>query len=76
MPKKTEGTEKKRRFSDDISMMTTELKNKSTTAEIRARFDHDVERFSSLETGQQATIDAVLVLELVAQIVCDAPASR
>jgi len=47
--------------------MTTALKNKSTTDEIRARFDQDVERFSCLETGQQATIDAALVLELVAQ---------
>ena len=47
--------------------MTTALKDKSTTAQIRARFDHDVERFSCLETGQQATIDAALVLDLVAQ---------
>jgi tRNA (cmo5U34)-methyltransferase len=47
--------------------MTTPLENKSTTAEIRARFDQDVERFSSLETGQQATIDAPLILDLVAQ---------
>jgi tRNA (cmo5U34)-methyltransferase len=47
--------------------MTTALENKSTTAEIRARFDEDVERFSCLETGQQATIDAALVLDLVAQ---------
>jgi tRNA (cmo5U34)-methyltransferase len=29
---------------------------KSTVEEIRARFDHDVERFSNLETGQAATI--------------------
>jgi len=43
------------------------LAGKSTTEEIRARFDRDVERFSNLETGQQATIDAPLVLELVAQ---------
>lgn len=35
--------------------------------EIRSRFDKDVERFSQLETGQQAMIDAALVLELVAQ---------
>jgi tRNA (cmo5U34)-methyltransferase len=64
------GEERKRRgrFSDDIPLMTTALENKSTTAEIRARFDHDVERFSCLETGQQATIDAALVLELVAQM--------
>ncbi len=40
---------------------------KSTPAEIRARFDADVERFSNLETGQSATIDAPLVLELVTQ---------
>jgi tRNA (cmo5U34)-methyltransferase len=38
---------------------------KSTTEEIRARFDHDVERFSNLETGQSAAIDAPLVLELI-----------
>ncbi len=43
------------------------LSQKSTLEEIRARFDHDVERFSRLESGQQATIDAPLVLELVAQ---------
>jgi tRNA (cmo5U34)-methyltransferase len=38
---------------------------KSTLSEIRARFDADVERFSKLETGQQATIDAVLAMELI-----------
>jgi tRNA (cmo5U34)-methyltransferase len=47
--------------------MSTPLKDKSTLEEIRKRFDHDVERFSNLETGQQATIDAQLVLELVAK---------
>jgi tRNA (cmo5U34)-methyltransferase len=47
--------------------MTTPLANKSTLEEIRTRFDQDVERFSNLETGQQATIDAPLVLGLVAQ---------
>jgi tRNA (cmo5U34)-methyltransferase len=55
-------------FQTTFTLMTTALENKSTTAEIRARFDHDVERFSCLETGQQATIDAALVLELVAQM--------
>ncbi len=40
---------------------------KATIEQIRARFDADVERFSRLETGQQATIDAPLVLELVSQ---------
>lgn len=41
------------------------LQAKSTTEEIRARFDDDVERFSSLETGQAATIDAPLAMELI-----------
>lgn len=36
----------------------------STTREIRERFDKDTERFSNLETGQQATIDAPLTMEL------------
>jgi len=40
---------------------------KSTPEEIRARFDKDVERFSNLETGQTATIDAPLAMELIAQ---------
>jgi tRNA (cmo5U34)-methyltransferase len=40
---------------------------KSTVEEIRARFDADVERFSNLETGQAATMDAPLCLELVTQ---------
>jgi tRNA (cmo5U34)-methyltransferase len=44
-----------------------DLANKSTVEEIRERFDQEVERFSNLQTGQQATIDAPLVLELVAQ---------
>ena len=40
---------------------------KSTVAEIRTRFDNDVERFSNLQTGQSATIDAPLALELIAE---------
>jgi len=40
---------------------------KSTVAEIRERFDGDVERFSNLQTGQSATIDAPLALELIAE---------
>lgn len=40
---------------------------KSTVEQIRDRFDKDVERFSNLETGQSATIDAPLVLELISQ---------
>jgi tRNA (cmo5U34)-methyltransferase len=38
---------------------------KATTDQIRERFDTDVERFSTLETGQSSTIDAPLVLELI-----------
>jgi tRNA (cmo5U34)-methyltransferase len=43
------------------------MQPKSTVEEIRVRFDADVERFSNLETGQTATMDAALALELVAQ---------
>ena len=39
--------------------------DKSTTAEIRERFDNDVERFSNLDTGQVSTIDAEITLELI-----------
>ncbi|TWU20017.1 class I SAM-dependent methyltransferase [Allorhodopirellula heiligendammensis] len=46
-------------------MSTTPLARKSTNAEIRARFDNDVERFTHLETGQSATIDAPLAMELI-----------
>jgi tRNA (cmo5U34)-methyltransferase len=42
--------------------------HKSTPEEIRQRFDSDVERFSNLETGQSATIDAPLSLELIARV--------
>lgn len=38
---------------------------KSTVEEIRRRFDNEVDRFSNLETGQTATMDAPLVMELV-----------
>lgn len=40
---------------------------KSTVEEIRERFDNDVERFSSLETGQVSTIDATISLELITE---------
>ncbi|MGI4791803.1 MAG: class I SAM-dependent methyltransferase [Janthinobacterium lividum] len=40
---------------------------KSTVQQIRERFDADVERFSNLETGQSATVDVPLVLELITQ---------
>jgi tRNA (cmo5U34)-methyltransferase len=41
---------------------------KSTVAEIRARFDNDVERFSNIDTGQISTIDAKITLELITDI--------
>ena len=40
---------------------------KSTVWQIRERFDHDVERFSHLETGNTAQVDSVLSLELIAE---------
>ncbi len=40
---------------------------KSTVAQIRERFDNDVERFSNLETGQTATIDAPMAMERITQ---------
>ncbi|HKJ40539.1 MAG TPA: class I SAM-dependent methyltransferase [Sunxiuqinia sp.] len=40
---------------------------KSSTEEIRERFDNDVERFSNLETGQISTIDAKISLELITE---------
>ena len=45
----------------------TDASGKSSVEEIRRRFDADVDRFSNLETGQSATIDAPLSLELIAQ---------
>lgn len=43
------------------------MTDKSTVDEIRARFDADVERFSNLDTGQAATIDAPLNLDLLTE---------
>ncbi len=58
--------------------MQTSLEQKSTIAEIRSRFDADVERFSKLETGQAATIDAPLAMTLIteAAIVSTQPIRR
>ena len=41
--------------------------DKSSVADIRERFDNDVERFSNLDTGQVATIDAKISLELITE---------
>lgn len=42
--------------------------SKSSTDEIRQRFDTDVDRFSNLETAQTSTVDAALAMNLA----CDA----
>lgn len=47
--------------------MKTIKENKSSLDEIRKRFDNDVDRFSNIETGQTATIDAPLAMELITQ---------
>jgi len=44
--------------------MDADYSQKATNEEIKTRFDHDVERFSNLESGQQTTIDAPLTMEL------------
>jgi tRNA (cmo5U34)-methyltransferase len=50
---------------------------KSTVDEIQQRFDADVERFSNLETGQSATVDAPLAMALIAQAAaCTTPHAR
>src|SRR4051812_26939911 len=40
---------------------------KASPDQIRARFDKDVDRFSSLDTGQATSIDSPLQLELIAE---------
>lgn len=51
--------------------------HKSTLEEIKTRFDNDVERFSNLETGQQATIDAPIAMELITEAaICINPHSK
>jgi tRNA (cmo5U34)-methyltransferase len=49
---------------------------KSTVEEIRRRFDADVERFSNLDTGQSATVDAPLAMALVAEAAATTPHAR
>ena len=53
--------------SNPVPPTSAPWEGKSTLEEIRERFDNDVERFSKLETGQQATIDAPLILDIVSQ---------
>ncbi len=48
--------------------MKTPFDKKSSVQAIKERFDNDVERFSNLETGQQAIIDAPLMLDLISKL--------
>ncbi|MCX2680082.1 class I SAM-dependent methyltransferase [Galbibacter sp. EGI 63066] len=54
-------------FENLEGLIILTIMNKSTTTEIRERFDKDVERFSNLDTGQQTTIDAKISLELITE---------
>ena len=47
--------------------MKPSFSNKSSVAQIKERFDKDVDRFSNLDTGQTATVDAPLAMELITQ---------
>lgn len=44
------------------------MKKKLTVEEIKMRFETDIERFSSLETAQESTVDALYVLDLIATV--------
>ena len=58
--------------------MSTPIHEKATVQEIRARFDQDVDRFSQLDTGQSATMDAPLAMQLIteAAVACSSPIRR
>lgn len=47
--------------------MKTPLHKKSSISDIERRFDSDVERFSNLDAGQAATVDAPLAMELISE---------
>jgi len=47
--------------------MSTAPELKSSLEKIKKRFDNDVARFSNLKTGQSATIDAPLAMDLITQ---------
>lgn len=44
-----------------------DFSGKSTTQDIETRFDVDVERFSNLDSGQTATMDAPLAMQLITE---------
>jgi tRNA (cmo5U34)-methyltransferase len=47
--------------------MSKPLDQKSSIQEIKRRFDQDVDRFANLDTGQTATMDAPLTMELITE---------
>ena len=57
----------RREYAAKIKYRPMDFSAKSTTGDIAKRFDSDVERFSNLETGQSATIDAPLSMQLITE---------
>ncbi|XZE19481.1 class I SAM-dependent methyltransferase [Pirellulaceae bacterium SH449] len=57
----------RRNRSASLKFQTKDFSDKSTITDIESRFDLDVERFSNLETGQSATIDAPLAMQLITE---------
>ncbi|TWU39520.1 hypothetical protein Poly41_23750 [Novipirellula artificiosorum] len=57
----------RRERSAELRYKVKDFSAKSSTDVITARFDGDVERFSNLETGQSATIDAPLSMQLITE---------
>ncbi|WP_235935362.1 class I SAM-dependent methyltransferase [Candidatus Laterigemmans baculatus] len=57
----------RRERSRSLKYQPKDLSRKSTTVDIESRFDKDVDRFSNLETGQSATIDAPLAMQLITE---------
>lgn len=57
----------RRERASALKLRTKDFSTKSTTADIETRFDSDVDRFSNLETGQSATIDAPLTMQLITE---------
>jgi SAM-dependent methyltransferase len=57
----------RRERAAELKYRPMDFSAKSTTGDIAKRFDSDVERFSNLETGQSATIDAPLSMQLITE---------
>ncbi len=57
----------RRERASAIKYRVKNFSGKSTTSDIETRFDSDVDRFSDLQTGQSATIDAPLAMQLITE---------